>query len=148
IAQRRASQHLPPGPPAHWLTGSPLPGPYAHLKWAEWTDLYGPVISVRKGSQITVIIGRVKEAVDIMEKEGASLADRPKNIAAGEVLSGGMRTLLVPAGTRFRKLRKALHARLSQKESVNYEPIQMENARNLVEDILKNPAGHQEHAKR
>ncbi|KZP13150.1 cytochrome P450 [Athelia psychrophila] len=148
LAQRRAAQHLPPGPPAHWLTGSPLPGPYAHLKWAEWTDLYGPVISVRTGSQITVIIGRVKEAVDIMEKEGASLADRPKNIAAGEVLSGGMRTLLVPAGTRFRKLRKALHARLSQKESVNYEPIQMENARNLVEDILKNPAGHQEHAKR
>lgn len=59
-----------------------------------------------------------------------------------------MRTLLVPAGTRFRRLRKALHARLSQKESVNYEPLQMENARNLVVDILEDPSRHREHAKR
>ncbi|KAF7969821.1 hypothetical protein HWV62_25950 [Athelia sp. TMB] len=148
IQVQRESKYLPPGPPVHFLTGTPNPGAYAHLKWAEWTDTYGPVVSVRKGRQVTIIIGRLKEAVEIMEKEGASLADRPHNIAAGEVLSGGMRTLLVPAGARFRRLRKALHARLSQKESVNYEPIQMEYARNLVLDILQRPAGHRDHAKR
>jgi hypothetical protein len=41
-----------------------------------------------------------------MEKEGAHLADRPHLIAAGEVLSGGMRTLLLSNGSRLRKLRK------------------------------------------
>lgn len=48
----------------------------------------------------------MQAAIDLMEKEGASLADRPISIAAGETLSGGMRTLLTPVGDRFRKQRK------------------------------------------
>jgi hypothetical protein len=44
--------------------------------------------------------------VDIMQKHGADLVDRPPNIAAGEIMSGGMRTLLVGAGERIKKLRK------------------------------------------
>lgn len=57
----------------------------AHLKWAEWTDTYGPVISVRTGSSTAVIIGRLRAAIDIMEHHGAALVDRPANIAAGAV---------------------------------------------------------------
>ncbi len=45
-------------------------------------------------------------ACDIMEKEGASLVDRPRSIAAGDTLSGGMRVLLTPAGQRLKRLRK------------------------------------------
>lgn len=41
-----------------------------------------------------------------MQKNGAELADRPLSIAAGEIMSGGKRTLLVGAGERLRKLRK------------------------------------------
>jgi len=41
-----------------------------------------------------------------MEKEGASLVDRPRNISAGEILSGAMRVLLTPYGDRFRKMRR------------------------------------------
>ena len=52
------------------------------------------------------MIGRLQAAIDIMEKEGAYLADRPQNISAGETLSGGMRVLLTPAGERFKKMRR------------------------------------------
>lgn len=55
-----------------------------------------------------IIVGRVQEAIDIMEKEGASLVDRPTSISAGETLSGGMRVLLTPAGERFKKLRRSV----------------------------------------
>ncbi len=41
-----------------------------------------------------------------MEKEGASLVDRPRSIAAGDTLSGGMRVLLTPAGTKTEETRK------------------------------------------
>lgn len=44
--------------------------------------------------------------MDIMEKEGASLADRPRSIAAGETLSGGMRVVVAGAGDRLRRLRR------------------------------------------
>ena len=41
-----------------------------------------------------------------MEKENAYLVDRPRNIAAGEIMSGDKRILLIRHGERFRKLRK------------------------------------------
>ncbi|KAK7443263.1 hypothetical protein VKT23_015860 [Stygiomarasmius scandens] len=83
-----------------------------------------------------------------MEKEGAALADRPLSIAAGETLSGGMRTLLVGEGPQLKKLRRALHARLQEKVASDYEPIQLDNAKNVVLDILKAPKHHQDHGKR
>ncbi|ESK91686.1 cytochrome p450 [Moniliophthora roreri MCA 2997] len=82
-----------------------------------------------------------------MEREGASLVDRPTNISGGETLSGGMRTLLVPAGHRIRKLRKALHAELQPKMAASYEPIQLRYARRLVLSVMDNPAVHQSHCK-
>ena len=41
-----------------------------------------------------------------MQKHGAELADCPEFIAAGEFLSGGMRTLLVNNGERLKRLRR------------------------------------------
>jgi hypothetical protein len=77
-----------------------------YRKFEEWTKEYGPVFSLRQGTTITVVIGRLQAAIDIMEKEGAHTADRPLSISAGETLSGGMRLLLTPAGDRFKKLRR------------------------------------------
>ena len=41
-----------------------------------------------------------------MEKQGASLVDRPRFVAAGEMLTGGLSLPLAPSGERFRRLRK------------------------------------------
>ena len=90
-----------------------MPSSYSHLasayrRFEEWTKIYGPVFSLRQGSTTIVIVGRYQAAVEIMEREGASLVDRPVSIAAGETLSGGMRMLLTPAGERFKKMRKSV----------------------------------------
>ena len=45
-------------------------------------------------------------AIELLERHAPSFADRPRAIAAGEVLSGGMRTLLIPKGERIKKLRR------------------------------------------
>ncbi|THV06992.1 cytochrome P450 [Dendrothele bispora CBS 962.96] len=145
---RGANSALPPGPPGNWLVGTKIPSKNPHLQLEEWTQKYGPVYSFRRGLNTVVIIGRYEPAVEIMEKEGASLNDRPLSIAAGEILSGGMRTLLVPSGPRLKKLRRALHAQLQEKAAVEYEPVQLVNAKNVVLDILRDPDHHQDHAKR
>ncbi|KAG0692437.1 cytochrome P450 [Suillus ampliporus] len=128
---------LPPGPPGRWFLGNDMPKSYAPLQYAKWTEKYGPVFSFRQGPRIFVIIGRHQAAVDIMEKEGASLADRPRSVAAQETLSGGLRVLLEGSGTRLRRLRRVLHAGLQPK-----------NAKNMVLDILNDPKNHQMHALR
>ena len=77
-----------------------------YRKFEEWTKEYGPVFTLRQGSQTIIVIGRLQAAMDIMEKEGTNTFDRPRSIAAGETLSGGMRLLLTPAGERFKKMRR------------------------------------------
>ncbi|KAG0697790.1 cytochrome P450 [Suillus ampliporus] len=139
---------LPPGPPGRWLLGNDMPKSYAAFQYAKWTEEYGPVFSLRQGPRIFVIIGRHQAAVDIMEKEGAFLIDRPRSIAAQETLSGGLRILLTGSGERLRRLHRVLHAGLQPKVSGTYEPIQTTNAKNVVLDILNDPKNHQMHAKR
>ncbi|KAG6915377.1 hypothetical protein DXG01_011778 [Tephrocybe rancida] len=140
---------LPPGPPPDsWLFGNKIPSAFAYRKFEEWTKEYGPIFSLRQGLTTIIVIGRYDCAVEVMEREGAALVDRPLSIAAGETLSGGMRVLLTPAGERFKKMRKALHAHLSPKVVQSYVPVLMSNARDHILDILNEPEIHQEHAKR
>ncbi|KAK7047097.1 hypothetical protein VNI00_006761 [Paramarasmius palmivorus] len=139
---------LPPGPPADSIFGNHFEAAFAYRRFEKWTQEYGPVFTLRQGWNYIVVIGRFQAAVDIMEKEGASLVDRPTSIAAGETLSGGMRVLLTPAGERFKKLRRALHAHLQPKSVSSYSPVLMKTARQHMLDIVENPNRHQDHAKR
>ncbi|KDQ65052.1 hypothetical protein JAAARDRAFT_146391, partial [Jaapia argillacea MUCL 33604] len=140
--------HLPPGPTGHWFFGNTIPKLHAHRKFEEWTQEYGSLFTLKRGRELIIVVGRYQAATDIMEKEGASLVDRPRSISGGETLSGGMRTLLVGAGDRLRKLRRALHSQLQSKVAETYEPIQMMNAKNVILDILARPSDHQAHARR
>ncbi|KAI9461381.1 cytochrome P450 [Boletus coccyginus] len=112
------------------------------------TEEYGPVFTLRQGTRIFIIIGRHRAALEIMEKQGASLADRPRSIAAAETLSGGMRVVVEGTGDRLRRLRRALHALLQSKVAVTYEPVQVQHAKNVLLDILEDPGNHRMHAKR
>ncbi|KAJ7145385.1 cytochrome P450 [Mycena crocata] len=143
---RTNSMPLPPGPPAHWLFGPQIPKEHPYRKFEEWVQEYGPVISYRKGTEVTVIIGRYDAAVELMEKEGAAFADRPPSIAAGATLSGGMRTLLIPNGERLRKLRKAIHAQMRPLVAAEYQPVQQMNAQHHILELLKDPAEHMSYA--
>lgn len=114
----------------------------------QWVQTYGPVVSVRQGNQVSVIIGSVETANEIMEKEGSALVDRPIAIAADEMFSQNMRLVLIRVGSRFRRFRKAAHVQLQPKAVEAYRDIQSEDAKQLVCDILKSPEKHQEHVKR
>ncbi|KAG1895682.1 cytochrome P450 [Suillus fuscotomentosus] len=125
-----------------------MPKSYAPVQFARWTEQYGPVFSLKQGHRISVIIGRHQAAVDIMEKEGANLADCPRSIAAHETLTDGLGLLLEGSGERFRRLRRVLHAGLQPEVAETYEPIQTRHSKNLVLNILNDPKNHQGHTMR
>ncbi|KAG1801856.1 uncharacterized protein BJ212DRAFT_1268206, partial [Suillus subaureus] len=74
-------------------------------------------------------------AADIMDKEGGSLVDRPRSIAAAEMLSNGMCITMARFGERFRRLRKAVHSHLRPKAAEAYQDMQRENAMNFILDV-------------
>ncbi|KAG1736938.1 cytochrome P450 [Suillus paluster] len=135
---------LPPSPPARRLRGHFLPRRKLFLLIEEWIDEYGPLITIRSGLENVVVIGRYKAAVDIMENQGKSLADRPRT--AGEFLGDGMGIPFVPKfGEKFRRMRRALHTHLQPKAAEAYQPMQMSHAKNTVLDILDDPSNFENH---
>ncbi|KAG2078550.1 cytochrome P450 [Suillus decipiens] len=139
---------LPPGPPARWSWSNALPAVNIARVLTDLVQTYGSIVSFRQGSQVIIVIGSVEAATDIMEKEGGSLVDRPRSIAAGEMLSNGMRIVLVRSGDRFRRLRKAVHTHLQPKMAETYRDMQCEHAMNFILDMLNDPKNHQSHAHR
>ncbi|KAH7922011.1 cytochrome P450 [Leucogyrophana mollusca] len=148
LSNARKHALLPPGPPARWFWQKALPSADIARAVEALVNEYGPVVSLRQGSQVTIMIGRVQAAWEIMEKEGGALVDRPRSIAAGEILSRGNRILLEGSGERFRRLRRAVHTHLQPKAAETYESIQLEDAQSVMLDILDDPKNHQRHAQR
>ncbi|KAG0692632.1 cytochrome P450 [Suillus ampliporus] len=147
LAKSESRLPLPPSPPTWRLRGHSLPPrKYTHFSpIGGWIDEYGPLITIRSGLENIVIVGCYKAAVDIMENQGKSVADRPRMIAAGEMFSGGLSLAFTPFGERFRRMRRALHTHLQPKAAEAYQPLQMSHAKNIVLDILDDPYNFQNH---
>ncbi|KAG6334916.1 hypothetical protein ID866_4177 [Astraeus odoratus] len=143
---------LPPGPPPRWFWQNPMPPANTLISIArtlgDWVEDYGPVIALQQGKQVTVIVGRMDAATEIMEKNGAVTADRPHSIAARELLSKGLRMVLEHNNERFRRLRKAMSIHLQPKSLSKFKAMQRQDARNFILDILNDPKNHQTHALR
>ncbi|KAF9058911.1 cytochrome P450 [Rhodocollybia butyracea] len=141
----RTKLPLPPGPPSDSIWGNTFDAAFSYRRFELWTQEYGPVFSLRMGilglgGIRTIVIGRHQAAIDIMEKHGADLSDRPSFIAAGETLSGGMRILLVGTqaggGTKFKKLRKTIQSHLQPKTTSLYHPVLRQMSRQHLLDII------------
>ncbi|KAG1725076.1 cytochrome P450 [Suillus paluster] len=145
LSRSESGLPLPPSPPTWRLRGHLIPPRNPFLTVAGWIDQYGPLITIRSGTEKIVIIGRHNAVVDIMEKQGGSLADRPRFVAAGEMLCGGLSIIFTPAGSRLRRMRRALHSHLQPKAAEEYQPLQMSHAKNTVLHILEDPSNFQNH---
>ncbi|KAF9230732.1 cytochrome P450, partial [Melanogaster broomeanus] len=112
-------------------------------------EKYGPVITPTNGEDVHAIIGwhQEYEAVFLIEKQGAVLAERPYSIASNEILSRGLKFMQMSTCDRFRMYPKAAHSELQMKATLIYDN-QTQYARNIVLDILKEPESHQGHIKR
>ncbi|TCD65258.1 hypothetical protein EIP91_002922 [Steccherinum ochraceum] len=134
---------LPPGPAPGWKHTAPM-----FRSYEKWFQAYGPVVSLRRGNNVHIIIGSYEAASDIMQKHGSNLADRPPSVSANDILSGGKRTLLLRAGPRLATYRKALHTSLQPSAAAQYEPVQYDNAKHYILDILREPDHHLAHARK
>ncbi|KAJ7159023.1 cytochrome P450 [Mycena crocata] len=165
-ARLHRSSSLPPGPKGHWLLGTTVPKENAHEKYEEWIQEFGPVFTLRQGTKITIVVGRLDAAIDILDKQSSTLNDRPVSIAMGETLSGGLRMLFSPNDDRFRKMRRyglkfiprkyhplevlfrAMHAYLYPKAVASYYPALKREAHQHILEIIEDPTNYMTHASR
>ncbi|KAK0442522.1 cytochrome P450 [Desarmillaria tabescens] len=81
-----------------------------------------------------------------MEKGGIHTPDRPRAIAASEIFSGGLRSILLNYTPRWRTLSRAFRAHLKTNKAAAYEPIQLRHVKKLILNVLDQPKKFTEYA--
>ncbi|EJU00760.1 cytochrome P450 [Dacryopinax primogenitus] len=134
------SPQLPPGPKGLPLIGNLLqvPSRLVFLKFVEWSKEYGPLASYTVLGQPVVLISSAKAAGDILDRLSSKTSDRPRLIKLA-YLTHSMEFAFANRGSFWRTQRRAAHESLNIRAAQKFQPIQEEESRIMVEDLLRHP---------
>ncbi|KAF8403582.1 hypothetical protein HHK36_011686 [Tetracentron sinense] len=129
---------LPPGP-------RPLPivGNLYNIKpvrfrcFAEWSQLYGPIISVWLGSTLNVIVSSSELAKQVLKEKDQQLADRHRSRSAARFSRDGKELIWADYGPHYVKVRKVCNLELfTTKRLEALRPIREDEVTAMVESIF------------
>ncbi|KAJ3300097.1 hypothetical protein HK104_004566 [Borealophlyctis nickersoniae] len=133
---------LPPGP-----TGLPILGnlhqlgDFPHLRFLEWTKIYGDVFSIRMGSQLAVIINGPKPLKDLLVTNGVKHSSRFFSYVLNEIATNGDKSFATRKNDEYWRLHRRVSAMaLSPKACNGYQPLIDSEAKHLVRDLIGTPA--------
>ncbi|KAF8884134.1 cytochrome P450 [Infundibulicybe gibba] len=131
---------LPPSPPADSLIGhlrmftAKNPELVAH----EWAREFGNIFHTKIFGQHMVMLNSVKTAADLLEKRSLIYSDRPRCVVY-DLLGWTPNITFLKNGDQFKNQRKILQRYFGGSKSQQYQPIQLEEARILAENLLGDP---------
>ncbi|KAI3608916.1 cytochrome [Moniliophthora roreri] len=136
----RRESYLPPGPPKIPILGNlhVFPTASAHIKFAEWGQQYGDIYSLKISSGNAVVVNSMEAAAELLDKRGATTAERPKLHMVDKV-TNGLNLALCRYSDTWRMLRKAAHTILTPKAVEKHLPIQVAEATQVLYDFLTDP---------
>lgn len=126
-----------PGPKGLPIIGNTLQlGPQPQKMLKIWAREYGEAFQIRMGWENWVFLNSPQAVKDILDKQSAITSGRPPMPVASDIVSGGMRFLLMSYSPTWRTLRAIVHKLLTPKVSNTFTPSQEFEAKQLVYDIL------------
>jgi cytochrome P450 len=126
-----------PGPKGLPIVGNTLQlGPQPQRMLKLWADQYGEIFQIRLGLENWVFLNSPRAVKDILDKQSAITSGRAPMPVANDIVSGGMRFLLMSYSPTWRKLRAIVHKLLTPKVSNTFMPSQEFEAKQLVYDLL------------
>lgn len=138
LRRNRRQLPLPPGPRPLPIIGNlyqiPDINPWRTFK--QWHQTHGPIISVKTGSNITIILGSHKAARDLLEKRSSIYSSRPHLVLIGDFIYGGYQTALLPYGAQWRLHRRIQAAFVNVRTSQRYRILQDIESKQLLREML------------
>lgn len=143
IFTKSPSLRLPPGPPKlpiigslHHLLGVEL----AHHALWDLSKIYGPIMHLQLGQISTIVVTSGKVAKEFFKNNDISIASRPENImAANVILYGPIDMLFSPFGEYYKKVRKLFVVELmSPKRVRSYQNFREVETVEMLEVVNNN----------
>jgi cytochrome P450 len=102
-------------------------------------QLGSEMMHLRLGGTDWVFLNSSRVVEDLLERRSSIYSSRPVFAMAGEVISHGKRPVLQPYGERWRKVRKLMHQLLTGARADTYKPMQLEESKLMLSEILQVP---------
>ncbi|KAH7843264.1 hypothetical protein Vadar_014506 [Vaccinium darrowii] len=129
---------LPPGPRPLPIVGN-LYGvkPVKFRCFAEWAQVYGPIISVWMGSTLNVVVSSSELAKEVLKEKDQQLADRHRSRTVSKTSEDGQDLVWADYGPHYVKVRKVCTLDLfSPKRIEALRPIREEEVTAMVESLF------------
>ncbi|KAF5653766.1 oxidoreductase [Fusarium sp. NRRL 25303] len=129
----------PPGPPTVPILGNlhQIPHRDLHLQYQRWGEKYGPIFSLKLGSQNMIVLTSGEMIKKLVDKRSGNYADRPK-LYMQEVWEHS-RIIMRGYDPLWKVERKLYHQFLNINRAARYAPYQDLETRQLCYDLLHQP---------
>ncbi|KAJ9637389.1 hypothetical protein H2204_004813 [Knufia peltigerae] len=129
-------RNAPPGPPALPLIGNlhQIPKRDLHLQYQRWGQEYGPIFSLKLGSQNVVVLTKGEVIKRVVDKRSGNYAGRPKLYM--QDIWEGSRIIMRGYDALWKVERKLYHQFLNINKAQRYIPYQDVETKQLLVDML------------
>ncbi|KIY44914.1 cytochrome P450 [Fistulina hepatica ATCC 64428] len=144
----RKSHNLPPGPKRLPFIGNILNMPQER-SWevfAEWSKIYGPIISLTGLGQSVIVLNTLEAAHDLLDKRSVIYSDRPSTVMAQLCGLWGGLPILMNYGNAYRHRRRLIHQALGTSAAVQKYGTQVAaESRRMMKHLLTSPDNLKQH---
>ncbi|KAF8073651.1 cytochrome P450 [Lyophyllum atratum] len=135
---------LPPSPPADTLVGHLRLAPTSdfHVFFYRLGKAYGDIMHLNVLGRITIVINSVDRAVELLEKRSPNYSDR-KLMRVFDLMGWTLALSMLPYGKRFQTHRRMFQQHFKKDVATTYKPLQLREARLLVQHLVKDPEGRE-----
>ncbi|KIX09210.1 uncharacterized protein Z518_00289 [Rhinocladiella mackenziei CBS 650.93] len=132
-------KNAPPGPPTLPIIGNihQIPKRDLHLQYQKWGRQYGPLFSLKLGSQNVVVLTNGQLIKKMVDKKSSNYSDRPKLYM--QDIWEGSRIIMRGYDSLWKVERKLYHQFLNVNKAGRYVPYQDLETKQLIVDLLSNP---------
>ncbi|TFK89339.1 cytochrome P450 [Polyporus arcularius HHB13444] len=137
---RRRRIPLPPGPKPLPILGNvfDLPRKVLASEYYKLHERYGDVVYLNVLGQSMVLLGSYETARELMDKRSSNYSNRPRSIMK-TLIGGDWAFVFDQYDSLWRRRRKAFHNHFGSKPIAQYESVQEDAARRLLQDVLAKP---------
>ncbi|KAG7094942.1 hypothetical protein E1B28_005744 [Marasmius oreades] len=123
-----------------------MPTKKTWLTLSQWSKELGPIFHLNIAGQNIVVLGSHKSASDLLDRRSAIYSERPRNIVAGKLITGGMVFAFESHNAFWKRMRRAAQEALTNVK--RYCHIQEREAYILCHQMLQKPDYWDDHLRR